>query len=79
MLKRWITIILMCLVGVPTAVYWVGGLIVGPYEGDDGILGMMRVIYTDALTGHISAVVLLASPLLLIGIWIIVGRLKNLS
>ena len=79
MIKHWLSILLLCLIGVPVAVYLVGGLIVGPYEGEGGILGMVGTIYADALTGHLSAWVLLSSPLLLVAIWMLVARLNKLT
>ena len=77
MLKRWLYLLAFCLFGVPTIVYWVGGLLAGPYEGERGILGMMATIYGDALTGHLSALVLLFAPVILIGIWLGCQRLRS--
>ena len=77
MVKRWLYVILLCLLGVPMFVYWFGGLVVGPYEGERGILGMMTHIYTDALMGNLTAWVLLFSPLLLLGIWLFSLQLRR--
>ena len=79
MLKRWLFIIFLCLIGVPLVIYWVGGLIVGPYEGENGLPGMMASIYSDALSGHISAWILLFSPLLLLAIWLACGQLQRIT
>ena len=79
MIKTILSLLILCLAGVPVLVYWVGGLLVGPYQGEDGILGMMRTIYVDALTGQISALVLLFAPVLLVGIWVAVMRLRRLA
>jgi hypothetical protein len=62
---------------VPLLVYVLGGLLVGPYEGENGILSFMGSIYVDALTAHFSAWFLLFSPLLLAGIWIAVLKLRQ--
>jgi len=78
MVKRLLYIILLCLVGVPLTIYWIGGLLVGPYEGERGLFGMMGSIYGDALTGHLSAWILLFSPLLLVGIWIGFYQLRRI-
>lgn len=78
MLKTWISIAALCLLGVPLIIFLSGGLIVGPYEGDGGLLGLMRAIYADAATGHLSAIFLLLSPMLLAGIWYGVFRWKRL-
>ena len=77
MLKYWLYLLGFCLLGVPAIVYWVGGLLAGPYEGERGILGMMGTIYGDALTGHLSALILLFAPMILIGIWIGCSRLRQ--
>ena len=74
MVKFWFTAALVCLLGVPLVIYLAGGLIVGPYEGDGGLFGLFATIYGDALTGHLPAIVLLLSPLLLFGIWYGVSR-----
>ncbi len=79
MIKSWLSILVLCLIGVPVVVYWVGGLIVGPYEGEGGIMGMIRIIYADALTGHLSAWVLLFSPLLLVAIWMLVLKVNKFA
>ena len=74
MLKRWLYAVLVCLLGVPVAIYLLGGLIVGPYEDERGLIGMMGKIYVDALTGHASTWLMLLAPVLLIAIWL--GCLK---
>jgi hypothetical protein len=79
MLKRWLYIIFLCLIGVPLVAYWVGGLIVGPYEGENGLPGLMSSIYSDALSGQLSAWVLLFSPLLLIAIWVTYNQLQRIT
>ena len=78
MYKRWFSIIFLCLIGVPLVIYWVGGLIVGPYEGENGLPGLMASIYSDALNGHLSAWMVLFSPLLLIAIWLVCGQLQRI-
>jgi hypothetical protein len=70
MLKRWLYAVLVCLLGVPVAIYVLGGLIVGPYEGERGLIGMMGTIYVDALTGHVSTWIMLLAPALLVAIWL---------
>jgi len=79
MFKRWLFIVFLCLIGVPVGIYWVGGLIVGPYEGENGLPGLMTSIYSDALAGHLPAWVLLFSPLLLVAIWLIYGQLQRIT
>lgn len=76
-LKRWAPLAAFCLFGVPVIIYIFGSLIVGPYQGDGGLAGMMWSIYADALTLHLSALILLTAPALLIGIWVGVKHLKT--
>ena len=77
MLKYWLLAIFLCLAGVPLVIYFPGGLIVGPYEGDSGLLGLTGAIYGDALRGKLSAIALLLSPALLFGVWYGVGRWRR--
>ena len=77
--KRWIYALLASLIVVPVLVYFAGGLIVGPYEGEGGLIEMMGTIYVDAMTGHWSAWVLLLSPLLLVGILKACSTLRSIT
>ena len=77
--KRWFYAFLVSLMIVPVLIYLAGGLIVGPYEGEGGLLEMMGSIYVAALTGHWSAWMLLLSPLLLVGIWKACFKLRSLT
>jgi hypothetical protein len=70
LLKRGGALAAFCLIGVPVIIYIFGSLIVGPYMGEGGLLGMLGTIYLEALTGHLSALILLFSPAILITIWI---------
>jgi hypothetical protein len=79
MLKHWISLAVLCLLGVPLLIFLAGGAIVGPYEGEQGLLGLMRVLYGDAITGHLSVIILLFSPLLIIGIWYGVSHWRRLA
>lgn len=76
-LKRWGLLAGLCLIGVPVVIYIFGSLIVGPYQGDGGLLGMMAAMYVDALTGHPAALILLFAPAILVGIWIGVFFARN--
>ena len=79
MYKRWLYAVLVCRLAVPVAVYVLGGLIVGPYEGERGLLGMMGTIYVDALTGHAAAWLLLLAPVLLVAIWLGCIKLRRIT
>ena len=76
-MKRWLLFALACLVLVPVCVYGIGSLLLGPYEGDNGLPGFMGSLYGDALTGGLAAWLLLTSPLLLVAIWVLVIRLRR--
>ena len=78
MKKSWLYGLLGCLIIVPVLIYIGGSLLVGPYEGDGGLIGMMGKIYVDALTLQLSAWVLLLSPLLLVLIWRLCFRLQRI-
>ena len=69
-LRVWLIFLLFSVILVPIVVFLGGLLLAGPYEGNGGVFGLMGVIYRDALTGHASALLLLSSPLLLVGGWL---------
>ena len=47
---------------LPPAVYWVGQQIVGPYESDAGLLGLVGQIWSEFFRGAPAAWLLVASP-----------------
>ena len=59
-----------CVLLVPPLIYLSGGLLVGPYEGESGLSGLVMSIYGDALSGKVSTWFLLISPMLLVLIWL---------
>ena len=74
-LKYWMVILLLCLVGVPVIIYLTGNTIVGPYEGESGMLGLMGHIYSDAISGSAAAWLVLMGPALLVLIWSTAAKL----
>ena len=76
-IKRWSLFLLACLILVPILIYISGGLLVGPYEGDSGLSGLVSNIYGDALSGKLSALFLLLSPMLLVLVWVACARLRS--
>jgi hypothetical protein len=76
-IKRWGALAIFCLFCVPIIIYLFGGLLVGPYQGENGLLGFMGAIYLDALTGHLAALILLLSPAILVSIWLGVVHLRR--
>ena len=68
-LKHWSVLLLLCLVGVPVIIYLTGNVVVGPYEGESGMLGLRGQIYSEAITGSAKAWLVLMGPALLVLIW----------
>ncbi len=62
-------VLVASIVLVPSLVFLGGLWLAGPYEGEGGIFGMLAHIFKDAVTGNLSALLLLFGPLLLILIW----------
>ena len=77
MLRHWLSIVTLSAIGVPLIVYVVGGLLIGPYEGENGMLSFMGDVYGDALRLQLSAWFLLCAPLLLIAIWTAALKLRQ--
>jgi uncharacterized membrane protein len=67
--RRWVIFTLFSLLLIPIVVFLGGWFLAGPYEGNASVFGLMGSIYGDAIAGKSSALVLLASPMLLIFIW----------
>jgi hypothetical protein len=68
-LRQSLIVLAISIVLVPSIVFLGGLWLAGPYEGENGVLGMLGHIYTDALSGKLSALLLLLGPLLLILLW----------
>ncbi len=77
-LKNWIIFALVSLLLVPPLVYMGGSVLVGPYEGEFGMIGMIGTIYADAARLKASAWIVLLAPLLLGLIWAGCIRLSNI-
>jgi len=71
--RQWLLLALFSAVMVPVAVSLGGLIVAGNYEGEAGFFGLAGGIYTDAITGHLPALILLFSPLLLVLIWQLSG------
>ena len=77
MIRNLTASVILCVIGVPLLVFWTGGLLVGPYEGEGGLVDLMGSIYGDLATLHLSAWILLFAPLLIVGIWYGAFRLRS--
>ncbi len=60
---------------IPIVAYLIGGYIVGPYEGENGLAGYLEVIYLSAGHGERAALTLILTPLLIVIAWLIGLRL----
>ena len=75
--KRWIIFLAACVLLVPPLIYLAGSILVGPYEGESGLSGLVMSIYGDAQSGKLSALFLLLSPMLLVMIWMACAWLRR--
>lgn len=64
-----VLLLLTALVFIPVAAYVVGGMVVGPYEGDSGLTGYLGTIYQSAMRGERAALTLILSPLIIVLVW----------
>jgi len=55
---------------IPVVAYFIGGYMVGPYEGDGGLVSYLGAIYVAAGRGERAALTLLLAPMLVIMIWV---------
>lgn len=71
MLQRplYLVVLLAACLLMPFAVYLGGSILAGPYDGPNGLPGLVLTIYGDALSGHPAALLLLSLPLMLLMIW----------
>lgn len=69
---RWLTYAGVSVLIAPVIVFNAGMLLVGEYEGETGFMGFLGDIYGAALTGELSAWLILLGPVLLGVIWIAV-------
>ncbi len=70
-------LLLVSFVLLPAIVYFVGGIVVGEYEGSSGLLGFIGSIYADAARGRWIAWALLTSPILWVATWVLVQRFRQ--
>ena len=61
-----VVMLVIGLVPVPIAVYFVGQAVVGPYEGDGGLIGLIGQIGADLLRLRLAAWTLVLSPYLIV-------------
>ncbi len=76
--------LLLGLLVVPVAVYWVGGRVVGEYLDPGGLLALWGSIYGDAVRLRGAGLILLLGPLILfqigwLGLWVRKNYLSQLG
>jgi len=59
-------LLIIGLVAVPIAVYFVGQTVVGPYEGDGGLLGLLGQVWTEFFDFQLGAWILVLSPFVIV-------------
>lgn len=60
---------------LPMAVYWVGQFVVGEYESDGGVAGLLGALWTDLGQGSIPAWILVSSPYVVIQLFRLARKL----
>ena len=63
-IPSWVQMVLLSTIIIPFAIYTGGNWLIGPYEGNFGIMGFFFSIYSDALQAQPAAWFLLSSPFL---------------
>lgn len=61
-----LTLLAFGLVGLPVAVYWVGQFVIGGYESDAGMAGLIGAVWDGLGSGSLPAWFLVVSPYLVI-------------
>lgn len=82
-LKRELVLALCLIAGglllLPLAVYWVGQRIVGEYESEAGLWGLLTSIWSDFLTLDLGAWLLVMSPYVTIQLLRLALRARRLG
>lgn len=74
MRKRLTNILALLVTGaviIPVGGYLVGSYVVGAYEGENGLAGYIGTLYLAAFRGEKAALILILTPLLVAGSWLI--------
>lgn len=68
-IPSWVQMVLLSTIIIPFAIYTGGNWLIGPYEGNFGIMGFFFSIYSDAFQAQPAAwLLLLAAPMMAL-IW----------
>lgn len=61
-----ITLLAFGLVGLPISIYWVGQIVIGGYESDAGMTGLIEAVWDGLGSGSLPAWFLVLSPYIII-------------
>jgi hypothetical protein len=61
-----VTMLAFGMVALPVAVFWVGQLVIGEYESDAGLSGLLGAVWDGLGTGSLPAWLLVLSPYVVI-------------
>lgn len=70
-----VTLLAFGMLALPVAVYWVGQIVIGGYESDAGIAGLIGAVWDDLGRGSLAAWILVLSPYVVIQLFRIAFRL----
>lgn len=73
------TLLAIGMLVLPIAVYWVGQLVIGPYENDGGVVGLIGAIWDDLGRGSPAAWILVLSPYVVIQLFRVSFKLMRRS
>ncbi len=73
------TLLAVGMLALPIAVYWVGQLVIGAYESDGGVVGLIGAIWDDLGRGSPAAWILVLSPYVVIQLFRVAFKLLRRS
>jgi len=73
------TLLAFGMLALPMAVYWVGQVVIGGYESEGGMGGLLGAIWDDLGRGSLAAWILVLSPYVVIQLFRIAFKLLRRS
>ena len=73
------TLLAFGMLALPVGVYWVGQFVIGGYESDSGVAGLIGAIWDDLGRGSPAAWILVLSPYVVIQLLRVAIRLLRRS
>jgi len=74
-----LTLLAFGMLALPIGVYWVGQIVIGGYESDAGMMGLLGSIWDDLGRGSPAAWILVLSPYVVIQLFRIAFKLLRSS